>query len=322
MFAAGTERLLAVAADWAKRRQGADSHAVTLQRRRIYILPTRHGFVFAAMLFAMLLASLQYAASLGFAMCFLFAGLGLVAMQYCHNNLLQMTIRFGGSDAVFAGEEARFRLILENGAAVERLDIVLECAESGAGPVDLAAGASATLHLHCPATTRGYLELPRFSVATTHPANLFRAWTWVNMDARCLVYPRLAEPGREPPTGSTRPGHNSLRSREDDDFAGLRNATPSDPPKRLAWKAFARSNQLLVKEFTGGTAEPRLFSFDELRDLDVEGRLSQLARWCLDSAQSGMAFGLVLPQENIPAGSGDRHLHRCLQALALFPGYA
>jgi uncharacterized protein (DUF58 family) len=35
-----------------------------------------------------------------------------------------------------------------------------------------------------------------------------------------------------------------------------------------------------------------------------------------------MAFGLVLPRESVPVGSGDRHLHRCLQALALFEGHA
>lgn len=318
MFAAGTQRLQAFAAEWARRRQGDDAHAVTLQRRRIYILPTRHGLVFAAMLFAMLLASLQYAASLAFAMTFLLAALGLVAMQHSHNNLLRMIVRLGGADPVFAGEEAVFRLTLENGAGQPRLDIVIECADSKAGPIDLDGGASATLHLHRPTAKRGYAELSRFSVATTHPGNLFRAWTWINMDARCLVYPEPAAAGRPPPAGTGRPGERAMRNREDDDFAGLRAATPSDPPRRIAWKAYARSDQLLVKEFAGGAEQPQLFEFDSLRDLGVEQRLSQLTRWCLDAAESGTAFGVVLPGENIPLGSGERHLHRCLQALALF----
>ena len=62
------------AAGWARRRQGADTHAVELKRRRIYVLPTRFGIVFAAMVFAMLLGSLNYGASLGFALTFLLAG--------------------------------------------------------------------------------------------------------------------------------------------------------------------------------------------------------------------------------------------------------
>jgi uncharacterized protein (DUF58 family) len=109
-----------------------------------------------------------------------------------------------------------------------------------------------------------------------------------------------------------------MRNREDDDFAGLRTATPSDPPRRLAWKAYARSDQLFAKEFAGGAEQPQLFEFNALRDLDVEQRLSQLTRFCLDAAEAGTAFGLVLPDETIPLGSGERHLHLCLQALALF----
>jgi len=318
MFAAATQRLEALAATWARRRQGDDAHAVTLQRRRIYILPTRHGLVFSAMLFAMLLASLQYAASLAFAMTFLLAALGLVAMQHCHNNLLHMIVRLGGADPVFAGEEAVFRLTLDNGAGLPRLDIVAENADSKAGPVDLDAGASATLQLHRPTAKRGYVELSRFSVATTHPGNLFRAWTWVHMDARCLVYPAPAARGRPPPAGASLPGERAMQRREDDDFAGLRTATPSDPPRRLAWKVYARSGQLLVKDFAGGVEQPQLFEFQALRDLDVEEKLSQLTRWCLDAAEAGTAFGLVLPGENIPLATGERHLHRCLRALALF----
>jgi uncharacterized protein (DUF58 family) len=318
MFAAGSQRLQSFAAEWARRRQGDDGHSVTLQRRRIYILPTRHGLVFAAMLFAMLLASLQYAASLAFAMTFLLAALGLVAMQRCHNNLLHLVVRFGGAEPVFAGNEAIFRLAIENGAGQLRLDTVVECENSRAGPVDLEGGASTTLHLHRPTAKRGYAGLSRFSVATTHPGNLFRAWTWINMDARCLVYPAPAAPGRLPPPGESHSSERAMRNREDDDFAGLRAATPSDPPRRIAWKAYARSDQLLVKEFAGGAEQPQLFEFDALRDLDIEQRLSQLTRFCLDAAEAGTSFGLVLPGETIPLGSGERHLHLCLQALALF----
>ena len=75
-------------AAWARRRQGADAQAVLLRRRRIYILPTRFGVLFAAMVFAMLLGSLNYGASLGFTLTFLLTGLGLVMMHHSHNNLL------------------------------------------------------------------------------------------------------------------------------------------------------------------------------------------------------------------------------------------
>jgi uncharacterized protein (DUF58 family) len=317
MFTAQSERLRTWAAEWARRRQGDDAHALTLKRRRIYILPTRYGIVFAGLVLAMLVGSLNYAASLGFALTFLLAGLGLVSMHHCHNNLLTISVRFAGADPVFAGDEARFRLTLQNGAPSPRFDIVTECPDSHDGPVDLAPGASASLHLHRPTRMRGWVPLARFSIATRHPGNLFRAWTWVNMDARCLVYPAPAPPGRPPPLVTDTLGARSTRTRAEDDFVGLREAMPGDPPKRLAWKAFARSDQLMVKVFAGGADYPFLFEWDDLADLDEEAKLSQLTRWCLDAAEAGRSYGLALPGRRIPLGNGDRHLHECLQALAL-----
>ena len=318
MPGAASERLRSWVADWARRRQGDDAHAITLRRRRIYILPARFGVIFAALVFAMLLGSLNYGASLGFALTFLLAGLGLSVMHHCHNNLLGVSVRFAGADPVFAGAEAEFRLTLQNGTTQPRFDIAAGCGGSEDGPVDLAAGAAATLKLNLPTSGRGHRELPRFSVSTRHPGNLFRAWTWVNMDAHCLVYPEPAPPGRPLPVGADELGTRAAINREEDDFVGLREAVAGDPPKRLAWKAFARSDQLLAKQFSGGAERPCLFDFDELKGLDDEARLSQLTRWCLDAAEARRSFGLVLRGRRIPLGSGDRHLHDCLEALSLY----
>ena len=206
MLAARAERLKSWAADWARRRQGDDSLAVTLRRRRIYILPTAQGIAFAAMLFAMLLGSLQYGANLGFGLTFLLAGLGLVAMNHCHNNLLGITVRFTGAEPVFADQEIRFRLHFANGSSSPRLDILATHDGSTAGPLDLRGGSSADLFLHQRAERRGVAILGRFSVSTRFPGNLFRAWSWIHMDARALVYPAPAPPGRPLPTGKDTSG--------------------------------------------------------------------------------------------------------------------
>jgi uncharacterized protein (DUF58 family) len=307
------------AAAWARRRQGSDAHAFALQRRRIYILPTRFGLVFAAMLFAMLLGSLNYGASLGFALTFLLAGLGLVAMQHCHNNLLGATIKFVGAAPVFAGERAEFKIAVGNEASQQRFDIELMHRDHTAGPVDVASGAAETLRLGIPTERRGWVALERFRVETQYPARLCRAWTWVHMEARCLVYPRPAEPGRPLPDAaggvtSSRPGPG------DDDFAGLRTAAPGDPLQRIAWKAYARNDVLLLKEFSSGAGEPCLLDWNMLTELDAEQRLAQLTRWCLDADAAGRSLALRLPGCEVSLGVGPMHLASCLEALALFEG--
>jgi uncharacterized protein (DUF58 family) len=309
------------AADWAERRQGSDALGTTLKRRRIYILPTRFGLVFGALVFAMLLGSLNYAASLGFALTFLLTGLGLVVMHHCHNNLLGAQLRFAGAPAVFAGQDAHFKIGLHNAAGAARYEVELNHEGRNCGPVDIEAGQSAALEVATPAQRRGWLKLRRFAVATRHPAYLFRAWTWVHMEAQCLVYPMPAPPGRPLPESAEGDSPRSRPAAGDSDFAGLRPAVRGDPLGRIAWKAYARNGELLLKQFSSGDEQPRMLDWDSLPDLDTEARLSQLTRWCLDAAARTDSFGLRLPNAVIPLGRGNRHLSDCLRALALYePG--
>ena len=57
-----------------------------INRRRIYILPTRFGLMLGALLVAMLIAALNYNSNLGLAFAFFMASLVLVAMHHCHRN--------------------------------------------------------------------------------------------------------------------------------------------------------------------------------------------------------------------------------------------
>lgn len=306
-------RIEAAAARWSRRRLGTDARTVTLGRRRIYILPTRYGAAFGTLVFAMLLGSLNYGASLGFALTFLLAGLGFVIMHECHGNLLGTRLVFAGAEPVFAGETARFCFTLVNDAAYARRDIAAERAD---GPVDLEPGERGRVTLRVPSTRRGRLGVPRFAVETRHPAMLFRAWTWIQTDAACVVYPAPAPPGRPLPAGAGASGGRAVVGDDDVDFMGLRAATHSDPPQRLAWKAYARTDELLVKQFAAGDRAPSMLDWDALPDLDAEARLAQLARWCLDAHAERRGFGLRLPGVAIPVGHGSAHLHACLRTLA------
>jgi len=307
------------AANWARRRQGEDHpQGITLRRRRVYILPTRFGVIFGCLIFAMLLGSLNYAASLGFALTFFLAGLGLVVMHHCHNNLLATQLRFVGAPAVFAGQRAQFRIALTNKSTAARYELELTRRNQRSGPADLEPAQSKTLILEMPAEQRGWLPLERFAVATRHPGNLFRAWTWVHMDVRCLVYPEPAAPDRPLPMSPAGHGSRPTQDPGDSDFAGLRPAVVGDPLGRIAWKAYARSGELLLKEFSSGDEQPSTLDWDSLPELDSEARLSQLTRWCLDAAAELRSFGLRLPGTTIALGNGECHLHECLKALALF----
>ena len=69
-------------AAWVLARVRRQPGPVSIRRQKIYILPTRQGVVFAVMTFVLLLGSMNYSNSLGFALTFLLAGLGLVGMHH------------------------------------------------------------------------------------------------------------------------------------------------------------------------------------------------------------------------------------------------
>jgi uncharacterized protein (DUF58 family) len=302
-----------------RRRQGPDGGRVTLHRRRIYILPTRLGLVFAAMLLGMLLGSLNYANNLGLALTFVLASLGLVAMHACHRNLQGLAITGAGTEPPYAGQGAGFRFGLANPSLAPRIDI--ETGVRGAPPriVTVPAEDTARLTVELPTRRRGRLRLTRLEVATRYPFGLFRAWSVLHPDLDCLVYPAPAPAGRAPaPPAEPGPSGHQDAARGEDDFAGLKDYHPGDPPRRIAWKAHARGGELLVKEFAGAAAPARVFDLESVPGRELEERLGILARWIDDAHGRGEAFGLRLPGIEVPVGAGESQHRRCLAALAVF----
>jgi uncharacterized protein (DUF58 family) len=318
VLASLANRIEGFGARWARRRQGTDPNAgLTLHRRRIYILPTGYGLIFAVVLLAMLLGSINYAANLAYAMTFLLAGLFLVILNHCHNNLLRLRLRFAGADPVFAGETALFRIAVGNESSVVRHEIEISTPESSSLPVTLEPHAFEFTRLRIATKRRGWLELSRFSVATHYPTSLFRAWAWIHMDAACLVYPQPARQSLPLPSAEGGRQRRGMVERDDADFHGLRAAQMTDSPNRIAWKAYARNDELLVKQFRGSEGDPCMLEWDKVPLADFEERIAMLTRWCLDAHGQSRSFGLVVPGAQIPLGRGKRHLHKCLKVLAL-----
>ncbi|MGB5622172.1 MAG: DUF58 domain-containing protein [Gammaproteobacteria bacterium] len=304
--------------DWALRRQGKDPDPVTLHRKRIYIIPSGLGIGFALVLFAMLLASMNYNSSMGFALTFLLAGLALVAMHWCHQNLAGLVIRSVRLRPAFAGEDARLELCLENPSRNPRYELLITNDGHAAPPVDLEPGESSTISVPVETRKRGILHLSRINLATGFPFGLFRCWTWLHPDTFGVVYPHPGGPADPPPPHNTDTGGAQDQHRGEEDFAGLRNFRPGDSPRHVAWKAAAKGGDLLVKQFAGTDVSTHWLDWAMLDGLDMEQRLSRLTRWIVDAHAHGQAYGLRVPGTEIPPAISASHRHHCLSTLALY----
>ncbi len=298
----------------------------TLRFRRIFILPTRQGMGFAAAISIMLLGSINYGNALGYVLSFLLVGTGLVSMLHAVRNLAGLDLRWEESEPVFAGDTARFGLGIDNRGQRRRYGLLARITTRKRRPQDdapvlrfhLDADDIKRIELPAHVTRRGWFSPGQITLATRFPFGFFRAWARVDTGLRCLAYPRPAGDQAMPELDPQDSGDRGSRGKGEDDFAGLRDYRPGDSARRVHWKAVARDQGVPVKIFSGATGDTTTFHWQDVADADTESRLSQLCRWIVDAEERSLRYGLVLPGVEIPAGRGEKHLRRCLQALALY----
>jgi uncharacterized protein (DUF58 family) len=159
----------------------------------------------------------------------------------------------------------------------------------------------------------------RLTLFTRYPLGLYRAWSHVNLDLHCMVYPRPAFPGLPLPPAADSSGAGARSGRGQEDFAGLRQYHVGDSPRHVAWKAAARGQGLLTKQFSGRAETQMWLDWTLLpAHMSVEEKLSHLARWVLDAHVAGLVYGLRLPGKTVDLAAGEAHREACLEALALF----
>ncbi len=297
-----------------------DLDAVVLRHSRIYILPTRRGLALIATLAIMLLTSMNYGLSLGYALTFVAGGMVAAAMLATFRNLAGIAIAPMVAGEAFAGGDMEFTLSIMSGGR-DRAGITLAPRDGPPVHLDLPAGATRPLRLSVAARRRGRLPLGRVTLSTDYPLGLWRCWAYVHFPLTASVYPA---PEASPPP--LPPGHQGSDARRSEraaeaELAGLRDYQRGDPPYRIAWKTVARGAGWYTKQFegAGGSGAIELDWAELPPGLDVETRLSRFTAWILAAEREARAFALRMPGTTLPQGQGAGHRRTALTALAQFP---
>jgi uncharacterized protein (DUF58 family) len=301
---------------WARRRHGEDQLPVTVIARRVYILPTRAGLAFAALVLTMLLAGLNYANSIALLITFLMAGFGMIAMHLTHRNLVGVSLRAVASIDAFVGEHGRLLLTLENDGDTARLGLACEVDGSTRVTVDVPARTTTRADVPLVLERRGRLTVNRIQLSTAFPFGLFRAWTYLHLQASLLAWPVPRGRREAPPETASGGSATSVHRVGDEEWAGLREFRSGDSPRQVAWGAYARGRGLLVKTYQSPAAHQRMFDLSAVSG-DLEQRLEQLSAWIVAAHARGERYGLRLADHTLPPGDGSEHRARCLNGLAL-----
>jgi len=299
-----------------RRRRGPPVLPFLIEYRHIYVMPTLFGFWFGVLLAVTLLGGLNFNNNMALLIGFLLAAIAQLTTLLAYRNLVGLELSAIRSEPVFAGEAAQFRVYLRNPEVRHRFALQLRN-PAGSDTGDIEASETAMLVLRQSTKQRGWLDMQPFNIENRYPLGMFRAWSVIIPEARCLVYPR---PSLRPPPlpRSGRGDEGVARVGEGEHFHGLRKYRPADPLKSIAWRASARHDKLLSREYESPQQEACELNWYLMPDVPVEEKLSILTSWILRAERQMVPYSLELPTDALPADLGPHHRDACLRLLALF----
>jgi uncharacterized protein (DUF58 family) len=297
--------------------RAAETLPVRFDRRRIYVLPTGFGWFFSALLLAMLVGALNYNNNPAMLLALLLGGAGLTSLFAAHLQLSGLSITAVAADPVAAGKPLSLRVYARAEPGRVRRGMGVRCGEAEA-TLSLEDGNGEAV-LSLPTQRRGWLRPKRLRIATVRPLGLAIAWSYAWPDYALLVYPTPEPQGPPLPEGAGHQAQARLHPSGEDPHH-LRSYRHGDARRAVAWKASARRDELLVREYEQPLGADIDLDWTQLAALPYEARIRRLARWVDEAERDGRRYRLQLPgQAALGPAQGDAHRHACLKALALLP---
>jgi uncharacterized protein (DUF58 family) len=286
---------------------------------RTFVVPTRQGVVFFAMLLTLLLGSINHNNNLGYILTFLLASMALVSIFYTFRNISGLELVSARAAPVFAGQHAAFKVRLMVPRRT-RPGIALYFPGGEVTTVTLREQGTRIVAVIHATEKRGLLEPSVLCLATSYPLGFFRVRSTVEVDFSCLVYPHPV-PGplvtARGPLDEEAEGEAGGPGVED--FSGLAAYQRGDALQHISWKTYSRGQGLYTKKFEGQQGKTVYFNPDVLAGRDMELKLSRICAMILKADALRLSYGLQLGSKIISPGSGGSHKRRCLQELALVP---
>lgn len=302
---------------WVARR-APRSESVTLRHKSIYVLPTTQGWGFLLVVALLWLLGTNYENNLVLGAAFLLLSLMIVSVVHAFRNLSGLTLSSVKAHSAFAGEYVEFDLLLAAAPGSRHESLVLAWDESLVVEADIELAGETVVTLPHRARRRGWLQPQRLKLQSYYPLGLIRAWSWVQLETRALIYPAPRPTDQPPLVHASAHRGEELSEENREEFQGFLTYRPGAPLAHVAWKLYAREQGLYLKDYRGYQSEQVWLDWEGLPGLDTESRLSRLCYWALEYGKTSAQYGLRLPDRTLPLGRGPVHQGRVLRALALY----
>ncbi len=314
-FAKG--KLLSVYQNWINTRTKLSAQII-LTQKNIYIFPNKTGLLFFTLIVLMFVNGINYQNNLIFTLSALLFSLFFTAIVATYQNMSGLIIRSAQCHNVFSGQALSLKLIFEHNKKQPKEGFYLGFSRQESIALT---HIESVAHIQLPFVPkqRGYLKVPKITLFTSYPLGLLTSWTWLRLDFKALVYPKVITVPFQYVSGTTdaRQKRHKKVSAGVDDFVGFKNYQTGDSLKNIAWRHYAKSDVLLSKEFNQPMGEDHMLDWHATHG-DVERRLSILCGWVLRSHEENRRYGLSLPAQKVAPSKGESHKDACLKVLALY----
>ena len=275
-------------------------------------------FVLGAMWYA---ASSQNNAAV-YLLFFALAAVFLVSIPHTLINLTGVTVTLESVQPAFVGQEVSLPVEIMNDsrATSHGIELALSGSNRERQRIDyIPADRAARITVRFAVQQRGEHKVDTLCLTSAYPLGFIRFLKKFASSRTYIVYPKPEGDVRLPSSFMHRRDGNPLTELgEGDDFAGLREYVHGESQRHIDWRAVARGQPLMTKQFAAEAEGVVYFDFSTLHFANVEERLSQLALWIIEAERARRPYGLRLPGTEIPPAVGQPHFHQCLRALSLF----
>lgn len=266
---------------WVNRRQ-KPARKQMLNNKNLYIFPSMAGFGFLFVNLLMWLMGTNYENNMVLGLAYFMVALLVISIHHTFFNMSGLQLEYLKSTPCFAGEQGEVELLVSCSEKQEKENISLLYPQGTEATVNLLDEKQTRIKLFVDAKRRGWFEPGRVTVSSRFPLGIIRCWSYPNLAARILVYPKPMA-GIEMPVsgaGSDTEG-NLLDDSGSEDFHGFKRHQDGMSPRHIAWKQYARGQELLSKEYVAYREQKLWLDWDALDGMGKEQRLSVLCYWVL-----------------------------------------
>ena len=262
------------------------------KKARVYILPTKMGGYLTGLIFLMFLLSIGYSNNLLLIFTLFLFAFNLLWLIQTHFHLYRFKIGEVSIPSAHAGDKSQVYIQWKSAPQgpwdwhykLESKEETFLC--EGVTDLDYASVAEVTL------SKRGVINWKFLKVMSSKPFGLYQTWIYFPLSQKSYAYPTLHKVIDLPLSGIEFEGETSTSRKGFDDFLGLASYTDNES-RRISWKHYARSGELLIKE--GEEKKMRVLELEVNMAVAPEHKefyLSHLASQIIECHRSDLAYSL------------------------------